>query len=71
VNRAVDAEQIDLDDALELDRIHDPRRRRGRGDPGVRNDDIDAAEALDRSRDCGFDRLDVGDVRGQADRAGW
>ena len=41
VRRAVDAQQVDLDDPLELVGRHHPDRRGCRRDPGVGDDDVD------------------------------
>ena len=68
-HRAPDAEQVDLEDPLPF-LGRDPARGRHRrlGDAGVGDDDVEAAEALDRLGDGRHDRPVVGDVGGDPDR---
>jgi hypothetical protein len=68
-DRPVDPDEVDLDDALEgvgVHRAHEARR----GDAGVGEDRVDAAERLDRPGHCGFERIAVGDVGVEDERAG-
>ena len=58
---APDAEQVDLDRALEGGRVDRPNHAR-RGDAGVGHDHVDPAEALDRALDGALERLPVGHV---------
>ena len=67
---AADAEQVHVDDALEGLRRHRPEGRHARGDAGVGDHHVEAAEALDGLRHGALYRAAVGDVGGHADRAG-
>jgi hypothetical protein len=51
VHGAIDAEQVDLDHALERLWVHRADRSRRRGDPGVGDDDVEGAEPLHRTGD--------------------
>ena len=68
-DRAPDAEHVDLEDAFPFLARHPPRGRHlRRGDPGVGDDDVEAAEALDRLRHRAHHRPVVGDVGADPDR---
>jgi hypothetical protein len=58
VNRAVDAEQVHLDDPLPTARIHSPQGAQA-GDSRVGHHDVDAAEALDRSLNSRVERVAI------------
>ena len=64
-----DAEQVDVEDPLERVGVHRQRGRRAGGDARVRDDDVEAAEALDRGLDRFLDGLGVADVGLQSERA--
>ena len=68
-DRPPDADEVDLDDALERRRVHRADEA-GRGDAGVGDHGVDAAERLDRAGHGGVERLLVGDVGVEDDRAG-
>src|SRR5581483_1532231 len=66
---AHDAHLVDLDHALEVLARHRPERGHAAHDAGVRDDDVEAAEALDGDGHRALHRAAVGHVGGEADRA--
>jgi hypothetical protein len=68
-DRPPHADQVDLDHALEHLRVHAADEAR-RADAGVREQRVDPAERLDGAAHGGVERVAVGDVGLERDRAG-
>ena len=68
VDGPIHAHQVDVEHTLERLRGGRAEGRRARGDAGVRNDHVEPAEPLHRSRDRSLHRAPIGDVTGEAER---
>ena len=66
-----DAADIDGEDAVPFRQIERLGLAPGRHQPGIGDDDVEPAEALDRRGERGGERRLVGDVGGQRGEAGW